>query len=83
MKPAGKFQGMGRALGAGSQMVAATGVGIGRKLLSVAASYALFPKPLTAGHGLGALPPPHLACPEREKEIGVRRERKRGFKEVG
>ncbi len=27
MKPAAKFQGMGRALGAGSQMVAATGVG--------------------------------------------------------
>ena len=29
MKSAGKFQGMGRALGAGSQMVAATGVGAG------------------------------------------------------
>ncbi|MEI8063869.1 MAG: AtpZ/AtpI family protein [Verrucomicrobiota bacterium] len=27
MKPAAKFQGMGRALGVGSQMVAATGVG--------------------------------------------------------
>ena len=29
MKPAAKFQGMGRALGVGSQMVAATGVGAG------------------------------------------------------